>query len=54
MDEKYYLNHYGECSNEKCICARQGWVGCYCPYWITMGAKNPEELAIAQRKIKNE
>jgi len=53
-DEKYYLDHYGKCDADKCFCAHQGWLGTYCYNWITMGAKNIEELRIAQRKITNE
>ena len=50
--EKYYLDHYGKCIAEKCICARHGWLGINCPSWVTMGAKNPEELGIAQKTSK--
>jgi len=53
-DAKYYLDHYGKCNADKCFCAYKGWMGTYCPNWITIGAKNTEELYVAQRKIKND
>lgn len=50
--ERYYLDHYGKCNASKCLCARQGWLGFDCPNWISMGAKNPDELGIAQKRFK--
>lgn len=57
VDKYYYLNNYGLCKLEKCLCVdpinprfNGAWGGLACPDWLPLGLTNPGELLDIAKK----
>lgn len=42
--EDYWLDNYGHCQLEWCMCLKFGWKGRSCVYWKPLGVKSFQEL----------
>lgn len=51
---EFIQNHYGLCSNERCICINGGWLGKQCRFWQSTWATDFLTLSEWQKKIKEE
>lgn len=41
---QYIADNYGRCTQTRCKCLKDGWLGCACPNWQPVKAATWEEL----------
>jgi hypothetical protein len=42
--EEYVRENYGSCTQEKCACLRDGWLGTICPFWKPLDGESFQKL----------